>query len=102
MKISVDGVDILTLTDTQKKVIKNEIMADAFDDDMKRRIQYIITHKYKQSFDRLKKEWEAKLAAAGVTSIPTDKDEFAELVFARPEYKDRSDRELESKEALEG
>ena len=41
--------------------------------------------------------WEPKLAKK-MSSLPTDKNEFAELVFAQPDYKNRSQRDKESKE----
>ena len=96
MKIEVDGIELLTLTETQKKVIQNEIPADKFEDDMKRRLNWVLTHKYEQCFKRLKAEWEPKLAASGVKMIPTDPDAFAELVFAHKDYKSRSQRNAES------
>ena len=96
MKVSVNDVELFSLNETQKNVIKNDIHADEFEADMCRRLCYVLTHKYEQSFDRLKKEWEPKLAASGAKSIPTDKDEFANLVFAHPEYKDRAAREAVS------
>lgn len=93
MKISVDDKELYTLTETQKKVMKNDIHDDIFDDDMKRRLQYILMHKYEQCFKRLKAEWEPKLAARGDQFIPTNPDDFAELVFNHSEYKNRSQRE---------
>lgn len=93
MKISVNDQEICTLSETQKKVIKNDINDDIFDDDMKRRLQYIVIHKYEQCFERLKREWEPRLASKGVAMIPTDKEAFAELVFSQGEYKSRKDRE---------
>ena len=99
MKISVNDQELFTLTETQKQVIKNDIHADIFDEDMKRRLNWVLTHKYEQCFKRLKAEWEPKLAALGVESLPTNPDAFAQLVFARPEYKDRAARDLESEAA---
>ena len=93
MKVSVNDTELFTLSETQKKVIKNDIHEAEFDADMKRRLQYILIHKYEQCFERLKKEWEPKLAASGAKSIPTDKDEFAQMVFAHGQYKNRSQRE---------
>jgi hypothetical protein len=93
MKISVDDKELFTLSDSQKRVIKNDIHEDEFDQDMKRRLQYILMHKYERCFERLKKEWEPKLAASGAAMIPTDKDAFARMVFAHPEYKCRKKRE---------
>ncbi len=96
MKISVDGVDLFTLSDIQKQVIRNDIPEDIFDDDMKRRLQYILMHKYERCFARLKQEWDSKLAANGVAMIPTDPDAYAQLVFAQPNYKNRSQRDAEA------
>lgn len=93
MKISVDDKELFTLSETQKKVIKNDIHEEIFEEDMKRRIQYILMHKYERCFERLKKEWEPKLKADGIQSIPLDEEEFASLVFSRKEYRNRSQRE---------
>ena len=96
MKISVDDQELYTLSTTQKNDIKNDINADIFDEDMKRRLQYILTHKYERCFARLKAEWDKKLPALGVGSIPKDPDAYAELVFALPQYKDRKARDAEA------
>jgi len=96
MIISVDGVPLFTLTEIQKKVIKNQIFEEIFEADMKQRLEYILMHKYEQCFKVMKEEWEPKLAQAGVESIPTNKDALAELIFSQPTYKDRSAREAET------
>lgn len=94
MKVSVNDQEIFTLTELQKKVIKNDIHEDAFDEDMKRRLKWVLfDEKYERCFERLKKEWEPRLIAKGHAMLPTDKDAFAELVFSQPEYKNRSQRE---------
>lgn len=91
MKVTVDGQDIFTLTEIQKQVIKNDIRESIFDEDMKRRLIYILQHKYEQCYKRLKEEWEPKLAQT-MESLPTNPDAFAQLVFAQPSYKDREAR----------
>ncbi len=96
MKISVDGIELFELTETQKKVIQNDIHADLFDEDMKRRLQYILMHKYERCFQRLKDEWDKRLRDNGVAMIPTDPDAYAQLVFSQPNYKDRKQKELEA------
>ena len=93
MKISVNDKALFTLSDIQKQVIKNDIPADIFDADMNRRLQWVLTHKYEECFKSLKAEWDSKLAANGVTMMPTDPDAYAQLVFAQPNYQDRSARE---------
>ena len=97
MKISVDDNELFTLSEIQKKVIQNDIHSDIFDDDMKRRLNYIIMHKHDQCFKRLKLEWEPRLKNLGIKSVPTDDTELAELIFAQPEYKNRKQREIESR-----
>lgn len=89
MKISVDDIELFTLSETQKKVLKNDIHDDIFDDDMKRRLNYILIHKYEQCFQRLKHEWIPKLKAKGIKSMPMDDDELAELIFSQNDYMDR-------------
>jgi len=100
MKISINNKNILALTDIQKRVIKNDIREDVFEDDMKRRLQWVVQHKYERCFKRLKDKWDHKLIANGVKSVPTDPDEYAQLVFSQPNYKDRKQREVEAEEAL--
>lgn len=96
MKISVNDSELFTLTETQKKIICNDIPAGIFEEDMKRRLQWVLMHKYEQCFKRLYDEWVPKLSVNGVEMIPTDKEAFASLVFEQPDYKDRSARDAES------
>lgn len=93
MKIKVDEKEILNLNDVKLKVIANDIPSEILNDDCCRRICHVIMHKYEQCFKRLKEEWEPKLKSSGVKSIPLDEDEFAQMVFAHPEYQNRSTRE---------
>lgn len=107
MKISVNDQELFTLTDIQKQVIQNDIPSETFQLDMQRRIKWILVdEKYKKCFQRLKKEWvddldeqnQSKLALNGVESIPTDPDQLALLIFSQPNYKNRSQRDLEALE----
>ena len=93
MKISVNDVELFTLTDIQKKVIQNDINVDIFEEDMKRRLQWVLEHKYERCFARLKAEWDVKLIGNGVESVPTDCDAYAALVFEQTNYEDKKTRE---------
>ena len=93
MKISVNDKELLTLSETQKRVIKNDIPEDIFDEDMNRRLQWVLMHKYEECFKRLKEEWDPKLQANKVDMIPTNPEAYAELVFSQKDYKSRSERE---------
>lgn len=95
MKISVDNIEILTLSETQKKVIKDYVHEDIFDEDMKRRLKWTLTHLYDESFKILKEQWDKKLIDNGVKSVPTDPDEYAQLVFSQSNYKTRKQRDIE-------
>lgn len=91
MKFSINDKEILTLSETQIKVLKNDILN--FEEDMERRVTYIITHKYEACLKRLRAEWEPKLKDNGLKYIPTDNDELSELIFSQPNYQDREARD---------
>lgn len=104
MKISVNDQELFTLTEIQKKVIQNDILHENFEEDMKRRLKWVLLdEKYNRCFQRLKKEWvddldqegKSKLARNGIGMIPTDPDRLATLIFSQPNYKNRSQREKE-------
>jgi hypothetical protein len=99
MNISVDGVDLFELSEVQKQVIKNNVLSEIFDADMKRRLQWVLMHKYEECFKELKSEWDSKLVENGVKMVPTDCDEYCKLVFSQPNYKNRSARDEEAKKA---
>lgn len=93
MKVSVNDKELFTLSDIQKMVIQYDIPADMFDEDMNRRLQWVLMHKYEECFKRLKAEWDPQLLENGVDMIPTNPDAYAKLVFSQPNYKDRAARD---------
>ena len=92
MKISVNDQELFTLSETQCKVICNDIHSDIFEEDMKRRLNYILQHKYERCLERLKAEWMPKLAER-MDTIPTNDEKFCELVFSQPDYMCRKTRD---------
>lgn len=93
MKISVNDKELFSLSEIQKKVICDNISEDIFESDMRRRLRWVLMHKYEQCFKALKAEWDQKLAALGVASVPTDPDEYAKVVFSQPTYQCRKTRD---------
>lgn len=93
MKISVDDVELYTLTTHQKDVLKYDIPSEIFDADLEARLNWVLTHLYEQSLKRLKKVWDPILTDREIT-IPVDPVEYADVVFAQPDYEDRSARIL--------
>ena len=96
MKFLVENKEVCNLNETKLKVICNDICLDQLNSDLERRVAWAVMHKYERCFKRLKEEWDRKLAENGVKSVPTDPDEYAALVFAQPNYKDRKTRDLEA------
>lgn len=94
MKISVNDQELFTLTDTQKKVLAHDIPLDNLESDLKRRINWVIMHKYEQVFKSFREEWDPKLKDNGVVSIPLDEEQYAQLVFSQPNYQDRVARDF--------
>lgn len=93
MKISINDKELFTVNDTQKKVIMDYIPSDSFEDDMKRRLQWVIMHLYEDAFKKLKERNEPLIIKNGIESIPTDPDKYAQLVFSLPQYQDREARD---------
>lgn len=90
MQISIDGVELLTLSETQKKVIQSVISAEIFEEEIRRMISWLlISQRYQIAFNALKKDWEKKLSQR-YDSVPTDPDQLAQLIFEQPDYKDRA------------
>ena len=92
MKISVDGKEIFTLTETQKKVLQYDIRKKSLDNTLKGLLVHVLEHKFKRCFDRLKAEWEPKLIKAGAKEVYLDKEKFARQAFKHPDYKNRSQK----------
>lgn len=92
MQVKVNDEVIFELSDIQKKVICHDIHEDDFDEDMKRRIKYIVMHKYERCLARLKAEFSERLAA-DYGSIPSNDENLARLIFDRPDYLCRKKRE---------
>lgn len=95
MKFYVDEELVFELSDTQKKVIMNDINSDEFVDDMKRRVKWVIENKLENCQERLHKEW-LPLLSKSLDSLPTNKDAISEIIFLQSEYYDRKSRDLKS------
>lgn len=85
MKISVNDQELFTLTPIQLQVL-GDVIIDPLEEDLKRRLQYILIHKFEECMIDLKAKWIPKLQANGVKMIPIDNEDFAQLVFTQPDY----------------
>lgn len=94
MEIKINDEVILKLSDIQKKVLMNDISFDIFEEDIARRLCYIIMHKHDQSLKRLQEEWTPKFKDMGKNSIPLNDEKFCEMVFNTKGYEDKQTRQL--------
>lgn len=89
MKISVNDVELFTLSENQKKVLSYDISSEVLDSDLKRRLQWILMHKHEKVMHQLKKDWVPKLIERGLTAVPVNDEELSKLIFAQEDYVDR-------------
>jgi len=86
MKFYVDQTQVFELDATQQKIIQDNVKPDLFVGDMERRVAWVISQKLDQSFDQLFAHW-LPILQQRYESLPSNKNAFAELVFAQPDYK---------------
>jgi hypothetical protein len=86
MKFYVEKTQVYELDTTQQKIIQDNVKPDLFVGDMERRVAWVISQKLDQSFDSLFTHW-LPILQQRYESLPSNKNAFAELVFAQPDYK---------------
>ena len=92
--VLVDEKGTISFSKEHEMILKNCICKNETSEEfIEKRIVWILTHKYERCLERLRKEWESKFASLGILEVPTNSDEFIQLVFAHPDYKSRSIRE---------
>jgi hypothetical protein len=97
MKISVDGVDLFTIEEHQKKAMIHFLEGENFEEDMKRRIQWVITHKYEQCLKKMVDEWLPKLKER-YDSIPSKDADLVDKITSESDYQPRQkDTSIEDK-----
>lgn len=97
MKISLDDKELLTFSDIQRRIYNNEISSESFHKWMSERIKYAFKDHFDQCFRNLRNEWEPKLVARGHEMLPVRPEIFAQLVFDQPDYRDKFQRDTETK-----
>ena len=85
----------VSINDTDEKVMKNDLL------DLDQWVQDAVTGKINNCWKRFQQEWTTKLMndETFTDSIPSNKEDFVNLVLARDDYKDRATRDAESEVA---
>jgi hypothetical protein len=86
--IKMNDKEIFQISDLDLSLLASEL--PEVDEDIERRLKWIIEHKCDRIYDRFRTKWTQILIKEGVTSLPTGRDEFITLVINRPDYKNAS------------
>ena len=86
-----DLIITVTINDTDQKCLKNDIL------DLDEWVQGAVNGKKNNCWKRFQREWTQKLMddETFTDPIPSNKEDFCNLVMARPDYKDRAARDAE-------
>jgi hypothetical protein len=89
--IKVDGEEALTIDSTKSVFEPSKTWKF-----MREKLEWILRHKCNKVAEKMRMEWEPKLIFEGAESVPASDEEFAQLIFARDDYKDRKQVDLEN------
>ena len=86
----------ITLNDTDQKILKNDLL------DINEWCQNAITEKTNNSWKRMQSNWTTKLMNddSFTDPIPSNKDDFVNLITARSDYQTRAEFEASQTENL--
>jgi len=85
----------ITLSDTQQKILSNDIYNDTDNVGIDKWIQAAVDGKINNCWKRFRDEWTQKLMddSSFTDPIPSNQSDFVNLVTARSDYKNRKTRE---------
>tara|TARA_R110000803_G_scaffold54346_2_gene111037 strand:+ start:662 stop:925 length:264 start_codon:yes stop_codon:yes gene_type:complete len=79
----------VSINDTEEKIMKNDLL------DLDQWVQDAVTGKQNNCWKRFQQEWTTKLMndASFTDAIPSNQEDFVNLVTARADYKTRQEKE---------
>ena len=82
----------VSISDTDEKIMKNDLL------DLDQWVQDAVNGKKNNCWKRFQRTWTQKLMNddSFTDPLPSNKEDFCELVMARPDYKDRVTRDAEA------
>ena len=89
----------ITLTETQQKILSNDLYNDTDNAGIDEWIQEALDGKINNCWKRFRNEWTQKLMddSSFTDTIPSNQTDFVNLVLARSDYKNRKTRDYEAK-----
>jgi len=88
----------VSITDLQQKILSNDLYNDMSDNaGLDKWIQDAVDGKINNCWKRMRTEWTQKLMddSSFTDAIPSNKTDFVNLVTARSDYKNRTQRDAE-------
>jgi len=84
----------ITLSDTQQKILSNDLYNDTDNAGLDTWIQAAVDGKINNAWKRFRNEWTQKLMddSSFTDTIPSNQTDFVNLVTARSDYKNRKKR----------
>ena len=89
----------ITLTETQQKILSNDLYNDTDNAGIDTWLQDAIDGKVNNCWKRFRNEWTQKLMddSSFTDTIPSNQADFVNLVLARSDYKNRKTRDDEAR-----
>ena len=89
----------ITLTETQQKILSNDLYNDTNNAGIDTWLQDAIDGKVNNCWKRFRNEWTQKLMddSSFTDTIPSNQTDFVNLVLARSDYKNRKTRDDEAR-----
>lgn len=92
MQIKINDEIILEITQDYQDLLTYSLPLDSLEDEIKRRLIWIINEKLQGCKKRILRDW-LPILKSELTSLPVSDDDIVALVMAHPEYKNRDARD---------
>ena len=92
----------ITLTDTQQKILSNDLYNDSDNKGLDSWIQDAVNGKIDNCWKRMQNNWTTQLMndPSFTDGIPSSQDAFVNLVISRSDYMNRKQREDHARKAI--
>jgi hypothetical protein len=93
----------ITLTDTQQKILSNDLYNDSDNKGLDSWVQDAINGKINNCWKRMQNNWTTQLMndPSFTDGIPSSQDAFVNLVISRSDYMNRKQREDHARKVIE-
>ena len=83
--VSVNGEPVLKISAHKKRVICDSIHEDMLEEDLNRRIRWVIDAKYNACLNRMVSRW-LPILQSRYDTLPTNIDNLVNIIYEQPDY----------------